>query len=188
MTPRHIRLAELLVTVGLILSIIGGVNAGEDFGKTGIYKTQTLSKAGLGLFIAAFVILCLILAIIVQSVQHAEEGEKRILLAVAISLPFLLVRLIYSALAVFANRRSFSLFYGDVSILLFMALLEEVIVVVIYEGVGLTLKKVKKEWVAEGECGSGEHMMRIEGEGSEPERRGQEGGSWTLKLLALIPH
>ena len=182
------QLAELLITVGLILSIIGGVNAGEDFGKTGIYKTQGLSKAGLGLFIAAFVILCLITATLVQSIRHAEEGEKRILLAVAVSLPFLLVRLVYSALAVFANKRSFSLFYGDVSILLFMALLEEVIVVVIYEGVGLTLKKVGKDRVAGGERGSGEHMMRMEGGENEPERRGQEGGSWTLKLLTLIPH
>ena len=187
-TPRQMQLAELLITVGLILSIIGGVNAGEEFGKTGIYKTQTLSKAGLGLFIAAFVILCLIAASLMQSIRHAEEGEKRILLAVAVSLPFLLVRLIYSALAVFANKRSFSLFYGDVSILLFMALLEEVIVVVIYEGVGLTLKKVKKDKAAGGDRGSGEHMMRMEGGESEPERQDQASGSWTLKLLTLIPH
>ena len=182
------QLAELLITVGLILSIIGGVNAGEDFGKTGIYKTQTLGKAGLGLFIAAFAFLCLITAILVQSMRHVEEGEKRILLAVAVSLPFLLVRLVYSALAVFANKRSFSLFYGDTSILLFMALLEEVIVVVIYEGVGLTLKKVKKDRLAGGGRGSGEYMMHMEGGNNEPERRGQEGGSWTLKLLTFIPH
>ncbi|KAL8791177.1 MAG: hypothetical protein Q9195_006016 [Heterodermia aff. obscurata] len=182
------QLAELLITVGLILSIVGGINAGEDYGKTGIYKSQTLSKAGLGLFIAAFAILCLITASLVQSIRHCEEGEKRILLAVAVSLPFLLVRLIYSALAVFANKRSFSLFYGDVSILLFMALLEEVIVVVIYEGVGMTLKKVKWDRVAGGERGSEEYRMRLQGGDDEPERRGQEGGSWTLKLLALIPH
>ena len=58
-----------------------------------------------------------------------------------------------------------------------MALLEEVVVVVIYEGVGLTLKKVGKDRVVGGERGSGEHMMRMDGgENNEPERRGQEGG------------
>ncbi|KAG6989855.1 hypothetical protein G7Y79_00062g093330 [Physcia stellaris] len=159
-TPRHMRLAELLITVGLILSIVGGVNAGTDFSKTGVYKTQTLSKVGLALLIAAFGILCAITAVLSQSIRHAEEGEKRILFAVAASLPFLLVRLIYSILAVFAKEKSFSLYNGNVTILLCVALLEEAVIVAIYEGVGLTLKKVSKEEVAGGERGSWVHLMR----------------------------
>lgn len=153
------RLAEILITVGLILSIVGGINAGTDFGKTGVYKTQTLSKVGLALFIAAFGILCAITAVLSQSIRHAEEGEKRILFAVAASLPFLLVRLLYSVLAVFASERSFSLFYGDVTILLCVALLEEAVIVAIYEGVGLTLKRVSKDELAGGERRSADHLM-----------------------------
>ena len=154
------RLAELLITVGLILSIVGGVNAGTDFSKTGVYKTQTLSKVGLALFIVAFGILCAITAVLSQSIRHAEEGEKRILFAVAASLPFLLVRLVYSILAVFAKEKSFSLYNGNVTILLCVALLEEAVIVAIYEGVGLTLKKVSKGEVAGGERGSWVHLMR----------------------------
>ena len=153
------RLAELLITVGLILSIVGGINAGTDFSKTGVYKTQTLSKVGLALFIAAFGILCAITAVLSQSIRHAEEGEKRILFAVAASLPFLLVRLLYSVLAVFAKEKSFSLFNGNVTILLCVALLEEAVIVAIYEGVGLTLKKVSKDEVARGEGRSWKYPM-----------------------------
>lgn len=153
------RLAELLITVGLILSIVGGINAGTDFSKTGVYKTQTLSKVGLALFIVAFGILCAITAVLSQSIRHAEEGEKRILFAVAASLPFLLVRLLYSVLAVFASEKSFSLFNGNVTILLCVALLEEAVIVAIYEGVGLTLKKVRNDEVAGGEGRSWQYPM-----------------------------
>lgn len=168
------QLAELLITVGLILSIVGGVNAGTDFGKTGVYKVQTLSKIGLALFIAAFAILCGITAILSQSIRHAEAGEKRILLAVAVSLPFLLVRLLYSALAVFANDKNFSLFTGNVSILLFMALLEEAIVVAVYEGVGLTLQRVRKDQVPKGAQSSEYQLMQtMGGNGDEPVHQGR---------------
>ena len=160
-TPRHIKLAELLITVGLILSIVGGVNAGTEYGKTGIYKPQTLSKVGLALFIAAFAILSMVTGTLLRSIQHAEAGEKRILVAVAASLPFLLVRLIYSILAVFANDKSFSSLSGSVTVLLCMALLEEIIVVIMYEGVGLTLRKEKRtDAIAQAHRVSGEHLMQ----------------------------
>ena len=76
-----------------------------------------------------------------MSVSHAEAGEKRILSAVAASLPLLLIRLIYASVYTFGNSRRFSALSGSVTILLCMALLEEMAIVLIFEGVGLTLRK-----------------------------------------------
>ncbi|CAF9912386.1 hypothetical protein IMSHALPRED_000302 [Imshaugia aleurites] len=146
----HIQLAELLNTVGIILSIIGGVDSGTNYSKTGRYVPQTLTKVGLGLFIASFVAILAFTAILFMTISHAEPGERRILLAVAVSLPLLLVRLIYSAIYTFGDHMRFSALTGSVTILLCMALLEEIAIVVIYEGVGLTLRKVEKPQNAKG--------------------------------------
>ena len=183
-TPRHMKLAETLIGVGLILSIIGGINAGTDYGNTGVYKPQSLSKVGLALFIAAFAILTATTAILSKSVQYAERGERRILLAVAASLPLLLVRLIFSALAVFANNGHFSLLYGSVTVLLFMALLEEAVVVIIYEGVGLTLRKQEKVEVAQAQRASGEELMDGEREGERVELKEREESSGPIRWIA----
>lgn len=137
--------------MGIILSIIGGVNSGQDYGKTGRYVPQTLSKVGLGLFIASFVAILAFTAILFFSISHAEAGEKRILLAVAVSLPLLLVRLIYSSVYTFKESSKFSSLTGSVTILLCMALLEEMAIVLIYEGVGLTLRTTRGRGVAAGE-------------------------------------
>ena len=149
-TARHIQLAEILNTVGIILSIIGGVNSGNDYGKTGRYEPQTLSKVGLALFIASFVAILAFTVIFSMSISHAEPGEKRILSAVAASLPLLVVRLIYSSVYTFGDVHRFSSLTGSVTILLCMALLEEMAIVLIFEGVGLTLRKSRGQGGATG--------------------------------------
>ena len=137
--------------MGIILSIIGGVESGSDYSTTGRYIPQTLTKVGLGLFIASFVAILTITVLLSSSISHAEPGEKRVLLAVALSLPLLLVRLMYGAVYIFGNSSEFNSLSGSVSILLFMGLFEEMGIVLIYEGVGLTLRKVVKQAVATGE-------------------------------------
>lgn len=134
----------LLNTVGIILSIVGGVDSGNDYHKTGRYVPQTLTKVGLGLFIASFVAILATTIFLSFSISHAEPGEKRILLAVAVSLPFLLVRLIYASIYDYRLSSNFSSLDGSVTILLCMALLEEIAIVLMYEGVGVTLRKVTK--------------------------------------------
>ena len=180
------RLAEILITVGLILSIIGGVNAGTEYGKTGNYKPQTLSQVGLGLMIAAFALLVPTVLTLWKSIQHAESSERRILLAVGASLPFLLVRTIYSALAVFANTRKFQLLGGDVTVLLCMALLQEAVVVVLYESVGLTLKKEKKNLTYERASSGEEDMAGGESELKpvDKEQKGWLGWLWPAVHLS----
>ena len=137
--------------MGIILSIVGGVNSGNDYSKTGRYVPQTLTKVGLGLFIASFVAILATTIILSKSISHAEPGEKRVLLAIAVSLPLLLVRLIYASIYDYKDSTNFSSLDGSVTILLCMALLEEIAIVLVYEGVGLTLRKVKKQDLAKGE-------------------------------------
>jgi hypothetical protein len=138
--PRHMKFIQLIVTVGLILGIVGGVNSSDSYASNGNrIVPSNLTKAGLGLFILSFLLIILSTFFLSFDVSHAELGEKRLLLAVALSLPFLLVRLIYSCIAVFGSDTTFR---SNTTILLCMAYLMEFIVVVIYEAVGLTLQRV----------------------------------------------
>jgi hypothetical protein len=138
--PYHMKLVQALVTIGLILGIVGGVNASNDFGKSNA-PVQTLSKAALALFIVAYGFIVLTTILSSFSVSCAEAGEKRLLLAVALSIPFLLVRLIYSAIALFGNNSDFNSSTGNITIFLCMALLMELAAVTIYEAMGITLHR-----------------------------------------------
>lgn len=132
---------QLVVIIGLILGIVGGVDASSTLAATGVYQVQSISKVSVGLFIGSFVIFVIITIATSFVISRARPGEKRILAAVGFSLPFLLVRLIYSAISVFAGTPSFNSVTGNVTILLCMALIEELIIVITYEACGLTLQK-----------------------------------------------
>lgn len=138
----HMKSIQTIAMVGLILSILGGIKASDDLSSTGVYTPQTLSKIAMGLFIAAFVLIVATTIILSFSISHAEHGEKRLLLAVSISLPFILVRLVYSSISLLANTTTFNSVSGNVTVYLCMALIMEVCVVIIYEAVGLTLRKI----------------------------------------------
>ncbi|KAH8588185.1 hypothetical protein B0O99DRAFT_477940, partial [Bisporella sp. PMI_857] len=144
LNTRMLKFIELVVLVGLILGIVGGINAGSDYQTTGIYKVSSLSKTGTILFAASYIAIVAFTLIISFSISHAEAGEKRILVAIASSLPFILVRLIYSIMSAFSHNKHFSIMNGSVTVLLCVALVEELIVVLIYETMGLTLRKVVK--------------------------------------------
>jgi len=104
-----------------------------------------MTRAAVGLFLAAFGIICVATLKTFLGVERVEKGEKRLLWAVAASAPFLAVRLVYASIAVFGTDTRFSLLGGDVTVLLCMALLMELGVVVVFEGVGVTLRVVKME-------------------------------------------
>jgi hypothetical protein len=153
-----LKLIQLVITVGIILSIIGGINASDDLSSSGGYYPGTLSKVGTALLIVSYAGIVLATIIMSFSVSHAEPGEKRLVLAVAVSLPFLLIRLVYSIMVTFSTLRTFNQIYGSVTALLCMALIEEFIVVVIYEGTGLTLREIpKSQHALVGNTSSSDH-------------------------------
>lgn len=59
------------------------------------------------------------------------------MLAVLVALPLIAVRLIYSILTVFLHNHDFSIIHGSVAIWAVMAVLEEIVVVLVYVTVGL---------------------------------------------------
>ncbi|KAI1082378.1 hypothetical protein F5B20DRAFT_34761 [Whalleya microplaca] len=130
-----LRFVELVVTVGLILSAIGGAN----YDDAGNYTTSNLSVAGTALMIAAYVLLLLSTVILATQISRVEIGQKRLVLAVGLSLPFLLVRLAYSAATNFGNSSTFNPVNPDVNVRLGMSIIMEMIVVAIVEGIGMTL-------------------------------------------------
>jgi hypothetical protein len=146
LNEQQLRLVQLVVIVGLILSAVGGSQAGTEYGKTGVYTVQTLAKVGLALMIVGYVITVICTLVVASQISSAEPGEKRLLLAVGLSLPFVLVRLIYSAMSTLGGNAKFSSVGGDVNIQLGMAIIMEMIAIIIIEAIGLTLKKIPKEY------------------------------------------
>jgi len=141
LSKRHIKVLQLLVTIGLVLGIAGGTITEENWGDTGIFNPSPVSKASTIIFIVVFVGQCAVTGILSRSISYAEPREKRCLYAVALSLPFLAVRVVYSAISNLKYTVTFSSLFGNVTILLCMVLIEEFIVLVIYEGVCLTLPR-----------------------------------------------
>ena len=74
-----------------------------------------------------------------KDVSNAPRGEKRIYFAVMAAIPLLGVRLLWSLLSAFSNNSDFSIIDGKPLIQLFMAILEEFVIVVMYTLAGLTV-------------------------------------------------
>ena len=70
-------------------------------------------------------------------------GEKRIVYAVLAALPLIAVRLLYSLLADFANNSTFNILFGNATVQLCMAIIEEMIVVVFFLIAGLLAPSFK---------------------------------------------
>ncbi|KAI0480528.1 hypothetical protein GGR56DRAFT_671629 [Xylariaceae sp. FL0804] len=141
-----LRILQIAVTVGLFLSVSGATKAGSDLanGKTSTYEVQDSSKWGSILTIIAFVLLVFAALMVASQSQHIEHGERRLVWAVFCALPFILVRLAYSGLTVFENNSDFSVQSPDYTVEIAMGVVPEMIVVLIFEGFGLTLHKFRK--------------------------------------------
>jgi hypothetical protein len=127
------RLLQLLITIGLILCIVGGASSTSS---TGVYQPQATTKAGLLLYLIAFITLILLAAVTMHKLSNALGDEKRLVWAVIVALPFILVRLIYSLISVFSHNHRFNLITGSVVVHVFMAVLEEMAVVCLYLVIG----------------------------------------------------
>ncbi|KAK3380341.1 hypothetical protein B0T24DRAFT_190916 [Lasiosphaeria ovina] len=159
--PRTLRLVQLVVLVGLILGIVGGTKLGDAVSKAfdgqaqgqapPAYSIPAESKAGLGLLIAGYAILVGVTLAAAAHVGHVAAGERRLLLAVGLALPFLLVRIVFSAMATFGSDPNFRSFGGSPNYphyLIGMAIVMEMATVAIIEAVGLTLQKASPAYNA----------------------------------------
>ncbi|KAL3262073.1 hypothetical protein ABHI18_003106 [Aspergillus niger] len=134
--PAFFRLIGLLTLAGMVLCIVGSSMSSSLQGIT----NSTEAKVGDVLYVIAWACLCVLLLVVGSKYASIEDGEHRLLLAVGISVPLLLVRLIYSLLSVFTHNPTFNMFTGNVTVFLVMAVLEEIVIVGICLGVGMTLE------------------------------------------------
>lgn len=132
--PRGLLLVTLMAFIGLILGIVGVSTADTTNG----YTPGKLSKAAMGLFLAVYVITMLLTIWLFYSHSFAlARYQKKLFLGIALSAPFLLVRLIYSALGDYTSNDTFAMEslaknnHTGLTVYLCMSVLEEIISMVI---------------------------------------------------------
>ncbi|KAG9843746.1 hypothetical protein KCU98_g7563, partial [Aureobasidium melanogenum] len=139
------KLCQIFVTIGLVLGIAGGIKADNNWGSTGSYHPDGIQKASIVIFIMSWALVVFLTIHTLGRAHGASSHTQRIAVAVfAISLPLLAVRIAYSAVSIFANLKSFSSVYGSVTIMLCMALIEEAIIVLMYEVLGFVTLETDK--------------------------------------------
>ncbi|KAL4960397.1 uncharacterized protein BDV14DRAFT_204708 [Aspergillus stella-maris] len=127
-----------ILTIAALAVTISGITS--DMTPQGLRTPNTEVKAGMILYIISWAILCVFLVIVAQRRPFLPKGEERTLLTVAISAPFLLVRIIYAVLIWFLADGAFNAVDGNYTAQLFLAVFEEIVVVGVCLGVGFKLR------------------------------------------------
>jgi hypothetical protein len=142
------RLPGTVTLVGLILGIVGQTSVNNP----AVDPVPATTKAGVILFLVAWVLLCGLILLTFQRYSGIELGEHRLVWAILVCAPLLLVRIIYSVITDFARSSDFNIITGNVTIQLVMAVLEEILITFILLLTGLTLevhtKAVQEEEMA----------------------------------------
>jgi hypothetical protein len=143
-TVTHFRLMKLPVILAAILAIVGGKASITDDNR---YVPQTTLKAGVILYVVVLLLIILIAVICLGKLSNSGPKEDRRLVWTTIAaFPFIAVRLLYSVLTVFSHFSNFRPFTGSVLVQVFVSLVEEFVVVLMYLIVGwMTQKKLKGE-------------------------------------------
>lgn len=140
MGVKQFRLIQLLITLGLILSIAGGASAGTD--SDGKVQIATTSKAGVLLLLAGYIAIVFVWVMSLSKLSAVPSKERRVSLAVMIAIPLIAVRMVYSTLSIFLHNKYFGLTTGSITVRICMALIEEWIVVFIYILLGWFVDKI----------------------------------------------
>lgn len=101
----------------MALVICGGNISAGELVKKGVYKTNALITIGVSLLIFGFAAMVSILTWFIILRKYAEDQERRLVVAVVVSMPILLVRLTYAALIMFYNKGKFYILSDSVVIL-----------------------------------------------------------------------
>lgn len=147
----HIRLLRIPIIIAIVLVIIGSDASASDLTKHGTYPIKPMSKIGIILLVAVFAVIVLITTEFMIRRSYAEPAEQRLIHAVAASLPFLVIRLVYVLLVFFSHIRTFSILNGSLVAFGCMSLMQEMLVVIIYIGVGVILPRKNKGALTDGE-------------------------------------
>lgn len=131
----------MLSLAGLVLGITGGIIASHS---TTPFVLNSWSKAAVAIFTVVYLVVLAILVLLITRLSQVRIGERRILVVVAVCSPFIATRLIYALISDFADSHLFNATFGNLTIYLCMAVIEEIIVVIICVAIGFTLAVVPK--------------------------------------------
>lgn len=145
--PLYLTLVTLLGFLGLILGIVGVsiMNDNEAF------HANSEMKATMGIFIAVFGIMTVLTGWLILNLWFTiREWQKKLFLAIILSWPFLLIRLVYSAMGDFRTDGRFVI-GGSNTIYLCMDVLEEIAAMALCVGYGVSsMREKEREEVARG--------------------------------------
>ena len=140
--PRCLKLVTLIAIIGLILGIVGISTADTTNG----YTPGALPKSAMGIFLAVYVVVMLLSSWLFYEYSFTMllRYQNKLFLGIALSAPFLLLRMIYSALGNYTSSHTFSMasLAGDnhtsLTVYLCMSVLEEIISMVIVMVLGVS--------------------------------------------------
>jgi hypothetical protein len=135
---------HLIIIVGLALSIAGGVEAIPGNKASEIASGITLRKAASILLFLAFFVLAAATARAFTLLRQTWTGDRTIIHAAAISLPFLFVRALYYVILTFDNGSAlFNAVKPNVFVQAFMQVLMEFVVFGMFLAAGLKSPKME---------------------------------------------
>lgn len=133
-----VKIVHTPAVVALILCIVGATSASVP----AKIESEPTVKIGIILYVVVYAMLVLLTLGAWYGKRRTGEGEGMLVLAVFCALPLILVRLLYAVLATFSHRHEFDPATASQTIQLFMSVIEEMAVVVIYLATGMKLPAV----------------------------------------------
>ena len=133
-----VKIVHVPAVVALILCIVGATNASSP----AKIESESTVHIGIILYTVVFVMLVALTFGACLAKRRTGEGKGLLVFAILCALPFIFVRLLYALLAAFAHLSSINPVIGSRTAELFMSVLEEMVVVVIYIATGLKLSAV----------------------------------------------
>jgi len=155
----HFRLLTIVITVGFVLAVLGGVDAGDNSASK--QKTGThFRKIGAIVLAVAFIVICALQLLLWTAAARLRKNAismYSLLLGITFAMPFLFIRVLYTVLSSFSaldfaslgsgatvqktGLAKFNSITGEWQIWLVMSVLMEFIVALIYLSFGLRLAR-----------------------------------------------
>ena len=164
--PKLIDLVYLPILAGLILAILGGTKL-FDTNTASVNTGVTCVKIGVMLLLVAMIALSAISVFTFTQIRHVMDGEKHLLVASLVVIPFLLVRIIYSIIVDFDLSSTVFSLTSDRNIAVVvqavMSVAMELIVVSIFLTVGFATPAIPRSKLQSGQS--------MKGPEQEPQQR-----------------
>ncbi|KAI4133147.1 MAG: hypothetical protein LQ338_000412 [Usnochroma carphineum] len=140
-----LRFIKFPILVALILTAYGGSQLYGNSSSSDYQQGQNIARAGIIILLVTFGLLILITAVTYSHLQRIRSGEAIMLYAATASIPFILIRLIYSALVYFlTHSAAFSLTGRLILPRVFMSVCAEWITVMLYIAAGLMASQIAR--------------------------------------------